>query len=202
LFIQAIIPGETQILNFINNCIDIICNPLIGDPQNLDPLGFKNFISQIILFDFATVNSPVHLNGTFYASTVEIHDESGDDMLPAKMHPINLVSPNPCPQPPFRIGHLPAHFSGFAVFSICDSLLSTNVMFQNSPFGCFVNCTLFCPILLTPNLSPPSHYGKGERGERGAGVGIKNGKAWRGIGQQGLERQRSDRGKMGNVAWD
>jgi hypothetical protein len=71
--------------NFRQHLRQIIQNIVIGDMQNMQAQLREGFIALSIVFLLLLVNLTLYLNDQARRMTIEIHNESGNDLLPAKV---------------------------------------------------------------------------------------------------------------------
>jgi hypothetical protein len=71
--------------NFRQHLRQIIQNIVIGDMQNMQAQLREGLIALGIVFLLLLVNLTLYLNDQARRMTIEIHNESGNDLLPAKV---------------------------------------------------------------------------------------------------------------------
>ena len=69
-------------------------------------MGFEYLIALGIITNLMSVNLTINFNDQASGMAVEIDNKTVNDLLAAKVNPINPVSTQPFPKPFFRLGHL------------------------------------------------------------------------------------------------
>lgn len=100
----------------------VLVNLLRGETEHVDALPPKHSVPLLVVLLPSTVATSINLYRECGGITVEIYDESVDDLMAAEKEAVEAIGAKDIPQEAFFLCHLGAEFFGPAVFVGSDEL--------------------------------------------------------------------------------